>query len=388
MKHGWKRCLAGVCGLVLCGGQALGAEKRPFQDIPQEGPEAEAVRFVTEAGIMNGVGGERFEPEGEVTRAMAVTILHRFAGQPEGHGYNEFIDVEEGMWYTDSILWASNDKIVLGYGNGRYGTNDPVTRLQLGTMLHRFAELYGVDTTQRVDLGERYRDPGEDYGDGAAHESLRWAAALRLLVPRREGYIDAALPATRLEAAWAIQNLGDYYGKEAFQSIPEQEIAKTNILSMEEESTRGHLEVSYQVTFRYQDGTEQTKKVNRVLKASPDSLPEEVSFLLLCNHRKGGADADAVFFEDFWREDCVGVTVSVDSLTFGRNTAYPKRAFRVNAGNYTQDRKMRDSAFYDGEVTIAVEGERIGISCQDGKFLGDTNISLVLTRPVRRGEAP
>ncbi len=44
------------------------------------------------------------------------------------------------MWYTDAILWAAGNGIVEGYGNGKFGTDDNITREQFAAILYRYAK--------------------------------------------------------------------------------------------------------------------------------------------------------------------------------------------------------------------------------------------------------
>ena len=116
--------------------------KDPFEfdavDVKEDDWFFEAVEFVYAAELMNGIDSYCFAPQDEVSRAMIATVLHRLAGAQKAGGSNPFPDVEAGRWYSDAVIWAAGEKIIEGYGNGSFGTNDPVTREQLVTMLWRY----------------------------------------------------------------------------------------------------------------------------------------------------------------------------------------------------------------------------------------------------------
>ena len=50
---------------------------------------------------------------------------------------NPFSDVTDGEYYSDAIKWAADNGIVLGYGDGKFGPNDNITRQDLAVILMR-----------------------------------------------------------------------------------------------------------------------------------------------------------------------------------------------------------------------------------------------------------
>ena len=80
---------------------------------------AEAVAALREKGIMDGVGDNRFDPDGVFTRAQLATVLYRLADKPAVSGENSFADTQNGQWYSDAVLWASQNGIVHDTGQAR-----------------------------------------------------------------------------------------------------------------------------------------------------------------------------------------------------------------------------------------------------------------------------
>lgn len=109
-----------------------------FADVPGEAWYVGAVSWCVEKGFMRGVSPERFDPEGTLTRAMMATVLYRAQGEPAVSGTSSYTDVFPGQWYSDAVTWASGQGIVQGYGNGLFGTEDPVTKEQMEVMLGRY----------------------------------------------------------------------------------------------------------------------------------------------------------------------------------------------------------------------------------------------------------
>ena len=75
-----------------------------------------------------------------MTRAMLVTVLWRLAGAPAPKGANTFADVPGGAWYTDAVTWAAENGVVAGIGGGRFAPNGSVTREQTAVILFNYAQ--------------------------------------------------------------------------------------------------------------------------------------------------------------------------------------------------------------------------------------------------------
>lgn len=97
----------------------------------------EDVNYVSENGLMNGLGGRTFAPDMNMTRAMAVTVLHRIEGSPAASINSGFTDVTEGQWHAGAIYWASEKGIVNGYG-AYFDPDGNITREQLAVILYRY----------------------------------------------------------------------------------------------------------------------------------------------------------------------------------------------------------------------------------------------------------
>ena len=97
------------------------------------------VDFVVETGLMVGTNTGVFQPEAKLTRAQMVQILYNWAGKPEVTGSSKFSDVADSAWYAKPVIWATENRIVKGKGNGKFDPNAPVTREEMVVMLYRYA---------------------------------------------------------------------------------------------------------------------------------------------------------------------------------------------------------------------------------------------------------
>ena len=91
----------------------------PFKDVKEGKWFYKSVRFVYENGYMNGITNDTFDPNGNLTRGMVVTILCRMdGGTPELTG--AFSDVAPKKWYAGYVGWAAKNKLVNGYSDGTW----------------------------------------------------------------------------------------------------------------------------------------------------------------------------------------------------------------------------------------------------------------------------
>lgn len=116
-----------------------------FIDVPADHWANEYITYLSEKAIVNGVDEYSFKPGSTVTRATFVTILGRLAGVDMSQYLTaEFTDVEMDSWYGPYIAWASQSGIVTGYGNGKFGPGDHITREQMAVIIMRYADYTGV----------------------------------------------------------------------------------------------------------------------------------------------------------------------------------------------------------------------------------------------------
>ena len=123
------------------GSAKLTSESQPmtaFADVPADAWYAEAVAYCQQNGIMSGTTDTTFAPEATLTCAMLVTILWRQAEKPVVNYLMQFSDVPEGQWHSEAVRWAASEKLVAGYGDGRFGINDPITQEQLNLIFQRY----------------------------------------------------------------------------------------------------------------------------------------------------------------------------------------------------------------------------------------------------------
>lgn len=113
-----------------------------FSDVPKTKWYAGSVNYAATQMLMLGASEESFEPETELTRAMAVTVFARLA-DADVSAYSEpaFSDVESGRYYTEAVGWARDNGITNGTDEEHFSPDEPLTRQQLCTMVYRMLKL-------------------------------------------------------------------------------------------------------------------------------------------------------------------------------------------------------------------------------------------------------
>ena len=160
----------------------------------------EAVDYALRNELMDGYGGGLFGPDDDLSRAQLTQILYNKEGNPAVRDKDVFVDVASGAWFTPAVTWASTRDIVVGYGNGLFGPDDPITREQLAAMLWRYA---GRPASAKKDLD--FADTGKisDY----ALEAVEWAVEQGIMQGRGNGILDPRGNATRAEVATMLMRL-------------------------------------------------------------------------------------------------------------------------------------------------------------------------------------
>ena len=169
-----------------------------FTDVPAEAWYSEAVDYATENGIMNGVGGNRFEPETELKREMLAVILWNMTDNPETNGIAPFLDVTSDKYYAEAIAWANENGVMYGYGE-EFGVGEAVTREDFAAILYRYAAFKGYDTTQGGMAIREFID-FEQIADYAA-EALGWAVNSGIISGMGDGTISPKTSTYRGQAA-------------------------------------------------------------------------------------------------------------------------------------------------------------------------------------------
>lgn len=155
----------------------------------------DGVHYCIENDLMIGTAPVLWEPDIPLSRAMMAQVLYNKAGQPAVGGDGVFSDVDR-EWYWPAITWGGRSNVLLGYDDGSYGPQNPITREQLATLLWRYA-------------GQPQFDGELSFSDAAqvsdyAKQALNWASRQGVIAGYPDGTFRPQANASRAEAAQMI----------------------------------------------------------------------------------------------------------------------------------------------------------------------------------------
>ena len=176
-----------------------------FTDLDTEAWYHEATDYALTNGLMGGYGNGYFGPNDALSRGMLVQILYNLEGKPAVGGEMPFTDVAEGKYYVDAIMWAQQNNIVGGYGNGLFGPDDSITREQLATILWRYSQHKGYDVSVGEDTNILSYEDAFDISEYAI-PAMQWACGAGVMGGYGNGYLGPNDGATRAQTAQMLKN--------------------------------------------------------------------------------------------------------------------------------------------------------------------------------------
>ena len=182
----------------------------PFTDVRSDDWFHDAVSYVYERGIMKGVAETSFAPGRTAARGMIVTMLWRMAGEPETTNAAPFTDIPADAYYAKAVVWAAENGIVTGIGDGTFAPDAPASRQQMAAILYRYASFMKYSTAGAADLsGFSDADIIAEY----AKPALAWADANGLINGMKDNVLAPQESATRAQVAVILMRFCEKYAK-------------------------------------------------------------------------------------------------------------------------------------------------------------------------------
>ena len=135
-------------------------------------------------------------------------IFYRMAGEPEVTAKDTYSDVPAGLWCAKAVTWASANGLVLGYEDGTFRPDQPITRAEAMTLINavlgRRTHAENMLNESAVTLEENllsFRDVGAV--SGYARPAMNWAVGQGILLGS-ENYLMPREQATRAQVAMVL----------------------------------------------------------------------------------------------------------------------------------------------------------------------------------------
>lgn len=209
-------CLIVLFCMALALPAASAARARlPFTDVGDAAWYRQSVQYVYDRGLMSGTSATTFDADDALTRAMFVTILGRIDGvRADQYASSPFRDVPHGQWFSPYVQWAAAQDIVSGYGNRRFGPDDPVTREQLAAILSRYLDYRSMALPADKNAVKSFGDIGSV--SAWAKDSVNAIGRIGLLQGDEHGNYNPAATATRAEVSVVCMKLSEMLSQTYF----------------------------------------------------------------------------------------------------------------------------------------------------------------------------
>ena len=178
----------------------------PFKDVADGAWYADAVKYAYDEGLIEGTDTVTFSPDAELTRAQLVTILWRYAGEPEADGSMPYADVEADTWYTEAVRWAAEEGITDRTGES-FGPDEPLTRAEAAALFHNCAIAVGADVSVGEDTNILSYIDAFDIAE-AYVPAMQWAVGSGLMEGTGGGRLSPDRQLTRAQTAMMLRRFG------------------------------------------------------------------------------------------------------------------------------------------------------------------------------------
>ncbi|MBR4074427.1 MAG: S-layer homology domain-containing protein [Firmicutes bacterium] len=168
------------------------AWENPFSDVYKSATYYKSIQFVYENGLFSGMSATKFEPDTTMTRAMFVTVLGRLAGIDADEAASRygttssFSDVSATdasiSYAVPYIKWATDNGLIEGYGNGKFGPKDNITHIQMYVLMQRYAAFIERLNTSATGTNIPANDVKDIPTWAGAYEAVEYAAKKQFLV--------------------------------------------------------------------------------------------------------------------------------------------------------------------------------------------------------------
>ena len=169
-----------------------------FTDLKDKHWAKEYIKFVVQRGIMVGVDGNRFEPNGKLSRAMLISMLARISK-------DKVEDTKKSdAWYSKDMDWAIKAGIISKSQNNKNKAEEALTRSEMATIIGRYLE-YKAIKLEESKKEVRFKDM-----KNMSEETVKYVnilAKYEIVVGDKTGKFNPNASLTRAETAVVMTKL-------------------------------------------------------------------------------------------------------------------------------------------------------------------------------------
>ena len=176
-----------------------------FADVMDDDWFAPNVAYVVENGLFAGRNALTFDPDTAMTRVEFVSVIWRLAGKPEFENTSKpiYSDCNGNAWYSAAVNWSTKYGIINGVGDNLFDPDGNITREQIVTILYRYAEYIKLEhESVSADYKSMFVD-GKTVSE-YADQAMSWAVGAGLIQGDEANRIVPQGLATRAEVATMI----------------------------------------------------------------------------------------------------------------------------------------------------------------------------------------
>ncbi len=169
-----------------------------YADVATDAWYYTAVQYVMNAGLFDLTGTDTFSPTAPMTRLMLAEALYRLAGSPAVNtSQSPFTDCSAA-----SVIWAYENGVVNGVGDGQYDPGGSITREQIAAMFMRYVAL----TESTDERGDMTGFPDASSVSSWARDAASWAVGVGIIHGTGAGNLEPQGTASRAEVAQILLN--------------------------------------------------------------------------------------------------------------------------------------------------------------------------------------
>ena len=191
-----------------------------FRDVFPSQWYYEAMDQAVAAGYLSGVGGDRYDPAGELQRGQLAVLLYRYSGETVEPGAVmalPFTDAPKDAYYAEAIAWAYEKGIVNGTGLDTFEPLRTAERQEMSQIFFNYLNTLNITLPGKTGSADQYTDC--DQIAPWAYEAVEQMTALRLLSGESGGSFNPAAKSSRVQAAAVLMRLAGFLDSQG-ETVP------------------------------------------------------------------------------------------------------------------------------------------------------------------------